>query len=192
MPRTIERACDNPERSADVSDDDNGSDTPSEAEDGSPLEGLSAVPRKGLSNSQRDSITFLRNATTNRGYDKRPRRLVLPKEITWNGDLETYQEFKDSLIGHYIQSGAGYLFDKDFQKQYLELGLDCHLNFPEELSNSYQLKKEIQSLYGALKSSCKKGIGSVVLLNHKDSQDGIKAWLEMEEKFDADGDRLNA
>ena len=71
------------------------------------------------------------------------------------GSLDSFDDFKDALSGHYMQVGAGYLFHESFQHEYLRDGLNCYINYPEEISNVYQLKQDIVSLYGALQSACK-------------------------------------
>ena len=143
-----------------------------------------------VSSRQKDAIAFHQAGITPKlGSNMTIRRSVLPKEVTWDGNLDTFEEFKDLLSGHYMQVGAGYLFDTTFQASYLQDGINCYIHFPEDIPNILQLKKDVQSLYGALMSSCKRGAGSVILMHHKTSQDGLMAWMEMLDRFDADGDK---
>ena len=142
-----------------------------------------------LSSRQKDALAFHKPYSGLRGGTSTIRRSVLAREITWDGNLDTFSDLKDALIGHYMQVGAGYLFDSEFHEAYKTLGKDCYIHFPDDVTSLQQLKKDIQSLYGALKSSCRRGVGAVILMNHETSRDGLAAWIEMLAKFDADGDK---
>ena len=62
-------------------------------------------------------------------------------------------------------------------------------NWEHEIIHKVQLTKDLQSLYGALQSSIKKGKGLKELLMYEDSQDGLKVWLELVKTNDKDGSR---
>jgi hypothetical protein len=55
------------------------------------------------------------------------RRQVLLSKAIWDGTI-------DRVEAHYGQIGAGYLFDSSFQGAYLEIFVDCYLNFLDEVS----------------------------------------------------------
>ena len=74
--------------------------------------------------------------------------------MRWDGSESKFDSFKEELIGFYLQMGIGYLFDKDFQKDYLKMGVDCFLHHLDEVPSKLQLQKEIQALYGAIKVAC--------------------------------------
>jgi hypothetical protein len=40
------------------------------------------------------------------------------------------------------------LFDSSFQKAYLERGVDCYVDFLDELPSASQIKKDARALYG--------------------------------------------
>jgi hypothetical protein len=56
------------------------------------------------------------------------------------------------VVGHCEQSGAGYLFDPDFQAAYLERRIDCFVDFLDEVPSASQIKKDTRVLCGALLS----------------------------------------
>jgi hypothetical protein len=39
------------------------------------------------------------------------RRQVLPSKVIWEGTIDRFEVFRNSVEGHYGQIGAGYLFD---------------------------------------------------------------------------------
>jgi hypothetical protein len=66
------------------------------------------------------------------------------------------------------------LFDSSFQKAYLERGVDCYVDFLDEVSSTSQIKKDARALHGALLSACQSGVGSRILMENRDKQDGIR------------------
>jgi hypothetical protein len=82
------------------------------------------------------------------------RRQVLPSRVIWDGSIDHFELFRNSVEGHYGQIGAGYLFDTDFQIAYLEKGADCFVDFMDEVPTASQIKKDARALYGALLSAC--------------------------------------
>jgi hypothetical protein len=86
------------------------------------------------------------------------RRQVLPSRVIWDGSIDGFELFKNNVEGHYGQIGAGYLFDTDFQTAYLEKGVDCFVDFMDDLPTASQIKKDTHELYGALLSACQGGI----------------------------------
>jgi hypothetical protein len=77
--------------------------------------------------------------------------------------------------GHYGQSGAGYLFDPDFQAAYLERGPDCYVDFLYEVPSASQIKKDTRALYGTLLSACQGGIGQTILMEKRLKLVGIRS-----------------
>jgi hypothetical protein len=43
------------------------------------------------------------------------RRQVLPSRVIQDGSIDRFELFRNSVEGHYGQTGAGYLFDTEFQ-----------------------------------------------------------------------------
>ena len=91
--------------------------------------------------------------------------------------------------GHYGQIGAGYLFDSDFQEAYLEKGLDCYIDFLDEVPSASQIKKDARALYGALLSTCHIGVGRRILMENRSKQDGNRSWCQLVQKYETDGNR---
>jgi hypothetical protein len=80
------------------------------------------------------------------------RRQVIPSKVIWNGTIDRFEVFRNCFEFHYGQIGAGYLFDSSFQEEYLEKGVDCYVDFLDEVPSASQIKKDSRALYGALLS----------------------------------------
>jgi hypothetical protein len=46
------------------------------------------------------------------------RRQVLPLRVIWDGSIDRFDVFRNSIEGHYGQIGAGYFFDAGIQTAY--------------------------------------------------------------------------
>jgi hypothetical protein len=97
------------------------------------------------------------------------RRQVLPLKVIWDGTIDRFE------VGHFGQIGEAYLFDSSFQEAYLERGVDCYVDFLDEVPSASQFKKDARALYGALLSACKSGVGPRILMENRDKQDGIRS-----------------
>ena len=120
------------------------------------------------------------------------RRQVLNPRIIWDGSIDRFETFRNNVEGHYGQIGAGYLFDSDFQEAYLEKGVDCYIDFLDEVPSASQIKKDARALYGALLSacqSCQSGVGSRILMENRSKQDGIRSWCQLVKQYETDGNR---
>jgi hypothetical protein len=73
-------------------------------------------------------------------------------------------------------NNTSYLFDSSFQEAYLERGVDCYVDFLDEVPSASQIKKDACALYGALLSACQSGVGRRILMENRDKQDGIRSW----------------
>jgi hypothetical protein len=91
-------------------------------------------------------------------------RQVLPSKVIWDGTIDRFEVFRNNIEGHYGQIGAGYLFDSSFQKSYLERGVDCYVDFLDEVPSASQIKKDARAFYGALNSACQSGVGRRILM----------------------------
>jgi hypothetical protein len=69
------------------------------------------------------------------------RRLVLPSKVIWDGTIDRFEVFRNNVEGLYGRIGAGYLFDSSFQEAYLERGVDCYVDFLDEVPSASQIKK---------------------------------------------------
>jgi hypothetical protein len=100
---------------------------------------------------------------------------VLNPRVTWDGSMDRFEVFRNNVEGHYGQIGAEYLFDAEFQTAYFERGTDCYVNFLDEVPSASQIKKDASTMYGALISAYQGGIGSRILIESRNKQDGIQA-----------------
>jgi hypothetical protein len=78
------------------------------------------------------------------------RRQVLPSRVIWDGSIGRFELFRNSVEGHYGQIGAGYLIDTKFQTAYLEKGVDCFVDFMDEVPTASQIKKDCMAHYSVL------------------------------------------
>jgi hypothetical protein len=104
------------------------------------------------------------------------RRQVLTSKVFWDGIIDRFEVIRNNVEGHYGKIGAGYLFDSSFQETYLEMGIDCYVDFLDEVPSASQIKKDARALYGALLSACQSGVGRRILMENKDKQYGIRSW----------------
>jgi hypothetical protein len=117
------------------------------------------------------------------------RRQVLPSKVIWDGTIDRFEVFRNNVEGHYGQIGAGLFFDSKFQEAYLERGVDCYVDFLDEVPSASQIKKDARALYGALLSACQSGVGCRILMENRDNQDGIRSWCQLVQQYEKDGNR---
>jgi hypothetical protein len=115
------------------------------------------------------------------------RRQVLPSKVIWDGTIDRFEVFRNNVEGSHGQIGAGYLFDSNFQEAYLERGVDCYVDFLDEVPSASQIKKDERALYGTLLSACQSGVGCRILIESRDKQDGIRSWCQLVQQYDTDG-----
>ena len=93
------------------------------------------------------------------------------------------------MEGHYGQIGASYLFDMNFQKAYLENGVDCFVDFVDEVHSASKIKKDVRALYGALRNACQSSVGRKILMENRAKQDGIRSWCQLIKQHETDGNK---
>jgi hypothetical protein len=71
------------------------------------------------------------------------------------------------------------LFDSSFQEAHLEMGVDCYVDFLDEVPSASQIKKDERALYGELLSACQSGVGRRILMEDRDKQDGIHYYVNL-------------
>ena len=158
--------------------------------DGKMEKAVSIASSKGRRDTSSGFMSRLKDKyVTMNQQPKEIKRPPLPARVTWDGDFQTFDSFRNKLEGHYRQTGAGYLFNKELQKCYLKTGASCAENFPDDVPSAFQLKQDNCSLFGALQCACQEGVGKTILLEYEDGQDGIRAWLVMCDKYAADGNK---
>jgi hypothetical protein len=87
-------------------------------------------------------MKMVKERTTTMSAVNDERRQVLRSKVIWDGTIDHFEEFRNNVEGNYGQIGAGYLFDSSFQKAYLERGVDCYVNFLDEVPSASQIKKD--------------------------------------------------
>jgi hypothetical protein len=112
--------------------------------------------------------------------EKDERSQVLPSRVIWDGSIDRFEVFRNNVEGHYGQIGAGYLFVTSFQTAYLERGVDCYVDFLDEVLSASQIKKDTRALYGALLSACQGGVGRRILTTvfHRHYKGGLFKWVQ--------------
>jgi hypothetical protein len=78
----------------------------------------------------------------------------LPSIVIWDGTIDCFEVFRNNVEVHYGQIGTGYLFDSSFQEAFIQRGVDCYIDFLDEVPSAFQIKKDTHTLYGALLSEC--------------------------------------
>jgi hypothetical protein len=117
------------------------------------------------------------------------RRQVSPSKVIWDGTIDRFEVFINNVEGHYGHIGVGYLFDSSFQEAYLERGVDCYVDFLDEVPSASQIMKDARTLYGALLKACQGGVGRRILMENSDKQDGIRSWCQLVQQYEIDGNR---
>jgi hypothetical protein len=117
------------------------------------------------------------------------RRQVLNPRVSWDGSIGCFEVFSNNVEGHYGQSGAGYLFDPDFQAAYLDRGPDCFVDFLNEVPSASQIKKDNCALYGSLLSACQGGVGGRILIDNRLKQDGFWSWYQLDSQYETGSNR---
>jgi hypothetical protein len=113
--------------------------------------------------------------------------ITFKSHLGWNH--RPFEVFRNNLEDHYGQIGAGYSFDSSFQEAYLERGVDCYVDFLDEVHSASQIKKDARALYGALLTACQSGVGRRILMENRDKQDGIRSWYQLVQQYETDGNR---
>ena len=146
-------------------------------------------PRMVNKTYQRQSYTPRSNSSSlSRDIQKIEKRTPLNPKIIWSGDIAKFREFKSQLIGHCRQNGMGYLFDKVFQDEYLKKGYYCDYSPVGGMPlPPLQIYKDVQFLYGALEQAFRDKAGTKQLIEHADTFDGLKAWLDLDSAYDQEG-----
>jgi hypothetical protein len=100
-----------------------------------------------------------------------------------------FRSFTNNVEGHYGQIGAVYLFYSSFLKAYFQNGVDCYIDFLDEVPSASQIKKVAWALYGALLSACHSGVGRRILVENRNKQHGIRSWCQLVQQYETDGNR---
>jgi hypothetical protein len=58
---------------------------------------------------------------------------------------------------------------------YLERGVECYVDFMDEVPSASHIKKDARALCSALLSACQSGVGRRILMENRDKQDGIRS-----------------
>jgi ribosomal protein L21E len=117
------------------------------------------------------------------------RRQVLPSKVIWDGTIDRFEVFRNNVEDHYRQIYIDNLLDSSFQEPYLERGVECYVDFLDEVPSSSQIKKDARALYGALLSVCQSSVGPRILMENRDKQDNIRLWCQLLQQYETGGNR---
>ena len=117
---------------------------------------------------------------------------TFPQKTVWDGTIAGFQTYKLSVEGFYRQQGAGYLFDKEFQRLYQLVGpseVVDHPDLPKYIKISRpQLDEAKRHLYGAIQTSTRRtNLVRKYLNRHLRESDGIMVWIEFSRTQDNEG-----
>jgi hypothetical protein len=62
------------------------------------------------------------------------KRQVIPSQVIWGRDLESFKLFRNNVEDYYRQIGAGYLIDLEFQDTYLQKGANFNFGVLDEMT----------------------------------------------------------
>jgi hypothetical protein len=98
--------------------------------------------------------------------------------IIWDGTIDRFEVFRNNIEGHYGQIGAGYLFDSSFQEAYLERGVNCYVDFLDEVLSASQIKKDVRAFFVKWIQDYEDAFTELALLGQKTwNDDEIKKCL---------------
>jgi hypothetical protein len=63
------------------------------------------------------------------------------RQIIWDGSIGRFELFRNHVEGHHQKIGSGYLFDKEFQKAYLEKEVVCYVVLRNKVPSALNLRK---------------------------------------------------
>jgi hypothetical protein len=69
------------------------------------------------------------------------------------------------------------------------MGVDCYVDFLDEVPSASQIKKDARALYGALLSACQSDVGRRIMMKNRDKQDGIRSWCQLVQQYETDVNR---
>ena len=119
---------------------------------------------------------------------------TIPSKVKWDGTIQGFQNFKYAVEGYYRQVGAGYIFNKTFQRLYKHYGkynVVNHPDLPPHIRLTIPQVESISShLYGAIQiASRDSNTARRFLRRHEETQDGIALWIDLLDTQDNDGNR---
>jgi hypothetical protein len=119
--------------------------------------------------------------------------LIVWNVIIWHfigkdGTIDRFEVFRNNIeiYCYYGQVGAGYLFDSSFQEPYLERGVDCYVDFLDEVPSASQIKKDARALFGSFLSAFQSGVGRIILMENREKQDGIWSRCQLVQQYETD------
>jgi hypothetical protein len=111
--------------------------------------------------------------------------------------LQRSSEMESSTVLKYLETMLKVIMDKlvldiyliQVQETYLERGVDCYVDFMDEVPSVSQIKKDARALYYALLSAWQSGVGRRILMENRDKQNGIRSWCHLLQQHETDGNR---
>jgi shikimate kinase len=71
----------------------------------------------------------------------------------------------------------------------LERGVDCYVDFLDEVPSASQIKKDERTIYGALHSACQSVVECTILMENRDKQDVIRSCCHLVQQYEKDNNR---
>jgi hypothetical protein len=65
---------------------------------------------------------------------------ILPSKVIWYGTIDRFVVLRNNVEGNF-----GYLFDSSFQEAYFQRGVDCYVDFLDEVPFASQIKKDART-----------------------------------------------
>ena len=57
------------------------------------------------------------------------------------------------------------------------------------MNSASQVTRDVEALYGALQTACKRGVAKNILMKHEKTSNGVAVWQDLIEEFGNDGDK---
>ena len=116
-------------------------------------------------------------------------RGTLSPKIKWDGKRGTFQAFKHTIEGHFLENNAPHIVELDFLQAYRDHGSDVIDAYPDLNLTNQQLAHDSYALYGALTKAGRNGAARHIMLKYEKEKDGFLAWLDILHEYDHDGNR---
>ena len=112
-------------------------------------------------------------------------RTPLNYRVTWNGKRNKFEQFKNAISAHLLQTQTYYMCMPEFVKAYKTKGCGCLNMFPHLGISEQQLAMDANSFFGALLGACNESnAAKKVLCNYSEELDGILAWQDLLNAYD--------
>jgi hypothetical protein len=84
---------------------------------------------------------------------------------------------------------AIYLTQVSIPKGIFREGVDCYVDFLDEVPSASKIKKDARASYSKLLSACQTGVGHRILMENRVKQDGIRSCCQLVQQYETDCNR---